>query len=67
MLGQGAEREARTKAMVADTPLQRFGTPEEVAAVAVLLASDEWTYMTGSELVLDGGIIAGSAAAPRSR
>jgi NAD(P)-dependent dehydrogenase (short-subunit alcohol dehydrogenase family) len=67
MLGQGAEREARTKAMVADTPLQRFGTPEEVAAVAVLLASDECTYMTGSELVLDGGIIAGSAAAPRSR
>jgi 2-keto-3-deoxy-L-fuconate dehydrogenase len=34
----------------------RLGTPEEVAAIAVLLASDEATFMTGSNLVIDGGM-----------
>jgi 3(or 17)beta-hydroxysteroid dehydrogenase len=62
VLGQGPDREARMRAFVRDTPLQRFGTPEEVAAVAVLLASDEAAYMTGAELNIDGGILAGSAA-----
>ncbi|WP_425352700.1 SDR family oxidoreductase [Agrobacterium bohemicum] len=46
--------------------MQRFGKPEEVAALAVLLGSDEATYMTGAELTIDGGILAGSAAAPGS-
>jgi NAD(P)-dependent dehydrogenase (short-subunit alcohol dehydrogenase family) len=44
--------------------LRRFGTAAEVAAVAVLLASDEATYMTGSEFNIDGGLLAGSAASP---
>lgn len=64
MLGQGPEREARMAAFVADTPMRRFGAPEEVAALAVVLASDEAAYMTGSELTIDGGILAGSAATP---
>ncbi len=64
MLGDGPDREARMKAMVADTPMQRFGTPKEVAALAVLLASDEAAYITGSELTIDGGLLAGSAATP---
>lgn len=64
MLGDGSQRETRIKQFVRDTPLQRFGLPEEVAAVALLLASDEARYMTGAELVIDGGILAGSAAAP---
>ncbi|MCD2325214.1 SDR family oxidoreductase [Sphingomonas sp. IC-56] len=64
MLGTGPEREARMKAVVADTPLQRFGLPEEVAALAVTLASDEATYVTGTEINIDGGLLAGSAAAP---
>lgn len=63
MLGTGPDREARMRAFVKDTPLRRFGNPEEVAAVAVLLASDESTYMTGSEITIDGGILAGSVAA----
>jgi NAD(P)-dependent dehydrogenase (short-subunit alcohol dehydrogenase family) len=62
MLGNGPEREDRMRALVADTPLRRFGTPQEVAAVAVLLASDEAGYMTGAELNIDGGILAGSVA-----
>jgi NAD(P)-dependent dehydrogenase (short-subunit alcohol dehydrogenase family) len=64
MLGDGADRDARMAALVADTPLKRFGMPEEVAAVAVMLASDEAAYMTGTELSIDGGLLAGSAASP---
>ncbi|KTT45358.1 short-chain dehydrogenase [Pseudomonas oryzihabitans] len=64
MLGDGPDREARMAALVRDTPLRRFGRPEEVAALALLLASDEATYMTGSELNLDGGLLAGSAVTP---
>ena len=64
MLGDGPEREERMAALVADTPMKRFGTPEEVAATALLLASDEAAYMTGETLTLDGGLLAGSAASP---
>jgi NAD(P)-dependent dehydrogenase (short-subunit alcohol dehydrogenase family) len=64
MLGEGPEREQRMRQFVSDCPLRRFGRPEEVAETVVFLASDEATYMTGAELVLDGGILAGSAASP---
>ncbi len=64
LIGDGPDHQARMAAMVADTPLKRFGTVEEVAALALLLASDDAAYMTGSELHLDGGLLAGSAAAP---
>jgi NAD(P)-dependent dehydrogenase (short-subunit alcohol dehydrogenase family) len=64
MLGEGQDRAARMEAFVKETPLQRFGAPEEVAALAVLLASDEATYITGAEFNIDGGILAGSAASP---
>lgn len=64
MLGSGPEREERSARIVADTPLKRFGRPEEVAAIAVMLASDEASYVTGAELTVDGGLLAGSAAAP---
>lgn len=37
------------------TPLGRSGTPEEVAACAVFLSTDEASYVTGSMLVVDGG------------
>ncbi len=67
MLGNGADRDERMASFVADTPLRRFGQPEEVAAVAVLLASDEAAYMTGSEVTIDGGILAGSAASPSAK
>jgi NAD(P)-dependent dehydrogenase (short-subunit alcohol dehydrogenase family) len=60
------ERARAERAMVSDTPLRRFGTVEEVAALAVHLASDESAYTTGAEFTIDGGILAGSAAAPRS-
>lgn len=64
MIGDGPDREARMAALVADTPLKRFGASDEVATVAVMLASDEATYITGTEVNIDGGLLAGSAAAP---
>ncbi len=64
MLGDGPDREARMAALVADTPLKRFGQAEEVAAIAAMLASDEATYVTGAEFTIDGGLLAGSAASP---
>ncbi len=64
LIGDSPDREARMAAMVADTPMKRFGTVEEVAAIALMLASDEAAYMTGSEVHLDGGLLAGSSAAP---
>jgi len=64
MLGSDADREKRMAALVRDTPLRRFGMPEEVAALALLLASDDATYITGSEFNIDGGLLAGTAATP---
>ena len=64
MLGTGPGREAKMAALVRDTPLKRFGTVEEVAALVVFLASDEAPYITGSEFDIDGGLLAGSAASP---
>lgn len=64
MLGDGPDRLERMAAFVADTPLRRFGAVSEVAALAVMLASDEAAYITGSELNIDGGLLAGAAASP---
>jgi len=41
------------------TPMGRLGEPEEVANVIAFLASDESSFMTGSEVVVDGGYTAG--------
>jgi uroporphyrin-III C-methyltransferase/precorrin-2 dehydrogenase/sirohydrochlorin ferrochelatase len=54
------EHEQRIAALSRDTPLGRFGRAGEVAAVAVLLASDEAGFMTGAELGIDGGMTAGT-------
>ncbi len=43
---------------VGRTPLGRMGTPEDIAAGILYLASDESSFVTGSELVIDGGMTA---------
>ncbi|MGA9659321.1 MAG: glucose 1-dehydrogenase [Asticcacaulis sp.] len=59
------DNSADEKAMLDNMPLHRFGRPDEVAAVAILLASDEATYITGSEFNIDGGILAGTSTSPK--
>jgi len=44
-----------TAEIVDKTPLGRLGTPEEVAHAALFLASDDASYITGTEMVVDGG------------
>jgi NAD(P)-dependent dehydrogenase (short-subunit alcohol dehydrogenase family) len=44
------------KNVVLQVPAGRFGTPEEIAAAALFLASDESSYITGVDLCVDGGM-----------
>ncbi len=63
-IGTGEDRQKNIAKFAAGTPLKRFGTVEEVAAVAVYLASDESGYTTGTEINIDGGMLAGVSAPP---
>ena len=44
--------------------MQKMGTSEDVANAVLFLASDESKYITGIELTVDGGILAGATATP---
>jgi len=44
------------KALLTQTPLRRFGRPEDIANAALFLASDEAAYITGASLNVDGGM-----------
>jgi 3alpha(or 20beta)-hydroxysteroid dehydrogenase len=46
------------QAVIASTPMKRGGTPMDVAFGCLYLASDESSYVTGTELVIDGGYLA---------
>jgi 2-keto-3-deoxy-L-fuconate dehydrogenase len=54
MAASGNVEEAR-KAFVARQPMGRLGHPEEIAALALYLASDESAFVTGQEFIIDGG------------
>jgi NAD(P)-dependent dehydrogenase (short-subunit alcohol dehydrogenase family) len=50
------ELKAASEALQNQLPIQRFGTPLEVASAVVYLASDESGFVVGSELIIDGGL-----------
>jgi NAD(P)-dependent dehydrogenase (short-subunit alcohol dehydrogenase family) len=58
MLQRGVSAEVVAQTMAAAHPLGRMGRAEEVARGIVYLASDDASFMTGSELVVDGGMTA---------
>lgn len=50
--------ERRAAALVKANPMKRLGQPEEIAAALAWLCSDESSFMTGQQVVLDGGMLA---------
>ncbi|MFJ8065690.1 glucose 1-dehydrogenase [Psychrobacillus sp. NPDC096426] len=59
MIMQEDTREIVEQMVVKITPLKRIAEPEEVSKMILFLASDDSSYSTGSEFVIDGGITAG--------
>jgi NAD(P)-dependent dehydrogenase (short-subunit alcohol dehydrogenase family) len=55
LLASSEVGEQRKKMISAAVPLGRFGTPDEIAKAVVFLASDDASYITGTELFVDGG------------
>jgi NAD(P)-dependent dehydrogenase (short-subunit alcohol dehydrogenase family) len=54
----GEQLQAMESQIAARVPMKRAGRPEEVAAAALFLASDDSTYVTGADLPVDGGVLA---------
>ncbi|MBX3402816.1 MAG: SDR family oxidoreductase [Phycisphaeraceae bacterium] len=65
VLGEGEARAAAIAEFSREVPLGRMGSALDVAHMALFLASDESAYVTGAEFVIDGGLLAGTAATPR--
>jgi 2-keto-3-deoxy-L-fuconate dehydrogenase len=58
LLQQADDPVAARQALVARQPLGRLGTPDEIAAAALYLVSDDAAFITGTGLVIDGGLTA---------
>ncbi len=57
-LGQGGDAAAEQARRIRQIPLGRVGTPEDVARLALFLASEDSSWMTGTAVPLDGGVTA---------
>jgi NAD(P)-dependent dehydrogenase (short-subunit alcohol dehydrogenase family) len=55
LLGSSEIGQQRLKMISNNVPLGRLGKPDEIAKAVVFLASDEASYITGTELFVDGG------------
>jgi NAD(P)-dependent dehydrogenase (short-subunit alcohol dehydrogenase family) len=62
--GKDHQRAYHIRKFAKRIPLGRMGTPLDVANAVLYLASDESEYVTGIELTVDGGILAGTTATP---
>ena len=58
MIRNSPDPEKARQTLVRQVPLRRIGKPDDVANMIVYLASDESTFVTGTEMVIDGGVIA---------
>jgi 2-deoxy-D-gluconate 3-dehydrogenase len=58
-LPEGVDATAMMEAFMAKIPMHRMGEPDEIGKVALFLASDMSSYMTGSQVVVDGGVLLG--------
>ena len=58
MIRDSPDPEKVRQTLVRQVPLRRIGKPDDVANMIVYLASDESTFVTGTEMVIDGGVIA---------
>lgn len=56
LIGRYISNPMIAKALLTQTPLRRFGTPQDIANAALFLASDEAAYVTGASLNVDGGM-----------
>ena len=55
-MSQGAVTEEQMATLSAHIPMKRLGNPDEIATGIVILLSDAASYITGSSLIIDGGL-----------
>jgi NAD(P)-dependent dehydrogenase (short-subunit alcohol dehydrogenase family) len=58
LFDKSEQGQALREARIATIPLRRFGRPADVAEMAVFLASEESSWLTGAAIPLDGGLTA---------
>ena len=59
-MAEAEDPDRRRAELIARQPVGRLGEPAEIAKAALYLASDDAAFATGTALVIDGGILAGS-------
>jgi 2-deoxy-D-gluconate 3-dehydrogenase len=53
----GVDQRVVLETFLAKIPMRRMGTPDDIGRVALFLASDLASYLTGAQIVVDGGVL----------